>query len=47
MMETSFGPAKRDYLTKLRQNAFVEIKPGYSDPGAVPGKDTTWMDPPS
>jgi peptidyl-prolyl cis-trans isomerase SurA len=45
MMETRLGPAERDYLTKLRQNAFLEIKPGYKDSGAAPGKDTTWMDP--
>jgi peptidyl-prolyl cis-trans isomerase SurA len=45
MMETRLGPAERDYLTKLRQNAFLEIKPGYKDAGAAPGKDTAWMDP--
>jgi peptidyl-prolyl cis-trans isomerase SurA len=45
MMETRLPPAERDYLTKLRQNAFLEIKPGYKDSGAAPGKDTTWMDP--
>jgi peptidyl-prolyl cis-trans isomerase SurA len=45
MMETRLGPAERDYLTKLRQNAFLEIKPGYKDSGAAPGKDTAWMDP--
>ncbi len=38
-------PAIRDYLTKLRQQAFLEIKPGYVDSGAAPGKDTTWVDP--
>ena len=31
------------YLTKLRDNAFLEIKKGYTDTGAAPGKDTTWM----
>lgn len=45
MMDTRIGPAERDYLTKLRQNAFLEIKPGYKDSGAAPGKDTAWMDP--
>jgi parvulin-like peptidyl-prolyl isomerase len=34
----------RTYLTKLRQDAFLEIKPGYVDSGAAPGKDTSWKD---
>jgi len=34
----------RTYLTKLRTEAFLEIKPGYVDSGAAPGKDTTWKD---
>ena len=34
----------RTYLTKLRQEAFLEIKTGYVDSGAAPGKDTTWKD---
>jgi peptidyl-prolyl cis-trans isomerase SurA len=38
-------PAIRDYLTKLRVNAFLEIKPGYVDASAAPGKDTNWRDP--
>ncbi|MGB9604667.1 MAG: peptidylprolyl isomerase [Bryobacteraceae bacterium] len=38
-------PALRAYLTKLRQDAFLEIKPGWVDTGAAPGKDTTWTDP--
>lgn len=38
-------PAIRTYLTKLRQNAFLEIKPGYDDSGAAPGKNTAWSDP--
>jgi peptidyl-prolyl cis-trans isomerase SurA len=38
-------PAIRTYLTKLRQNAFLEIKPGYEDSGAAPGKNTAWSDP--
>lgn len=38
-------PALRVYLTKLRENAFVEIRAGYVDSGAAPGKDTTWHDP--
>lgn len=38
-------PAVREYLTKLRESAFLEIKPGYVDTGAAPGKNTAWMDP--
>jgi len=34
----------RTYLTKLRTEAFLEIKTGYLDSGAAPGKDTTWKD---
>jgi parvulin-like peptidyl-prolyl isomerase len=34
----------RTYLTRLRQEAFLEIKPGYVDSGAAPGKDTSWKD---
>src|SRR5438445_13443004 len=38
-------PAVREYLTRLRQDAFLEIKPGYTDAFAAPGKDTAWKDP--
>ena len=38
-------PAVRAYLTKLREQAFLEIKPGYEDSYAAPGKDTRWQDP--
>ncbi|HYM11081.1 MAG TPA: peptidylprolyl isomerase [Bryobacterales bacterium] len=38
-------PALRAYLTQLRQNAFIEIRPGFVDSGAAPGIDTTWKDP--
>lgn len=31
-------PALRDYLTKLREDAFIEIKPGYIDTGASPNE---------
>jgi peptidyl-prolyl cis-trans isomerase SurA len=37
--------ASRDYLTKLRKDAFLEIKEGYQDSQAAPGKNTTWSDP--
>ena len=39
------GPALRAYLNKLRESAFLEIKPGFEDSGAAPNKDTTWVDP--
>jgi parvulin-like peptidyl-prolyl isomerase len=38
-------PAVREYLTRLRHEAFLEIKPGYVDTAAAPGKDTAWTDP--
>ncbi len=38
-------PLLRKYLTELRSNAFLEIKPGYEDAGAAPGKNTQWTDP--
>ncbi len=38
-------PAVRTYLTKLREEAFLEIRQGYVDSGAAPGKDTAWRDP--
>jgi peptidyl-prolyl cis-trans isomerase SurA len=31
-------PALRDYLTKLREEAFIDIKPGYLDTGASPNE---------
>ena len=31
-------PALRDYLTKLRENAFIDIRPGYMDTGASPNQ---------
>lgn len=38
-------PAVREFLTKLRTDAFLEIRDGYADSGAAPGKDTKWKDP--
>jgi parvulin-like peptidyl-prolyl isomerase len=38
-------PEVRKYLTRLRREAFVEIREGYVDTGAAPGKDTSWRDP--
>lgn len=40
-----FQPLVREYLTELRQQAFLEIKDGYVDTAAAPGKDTSWSDP--
>ena len=37
-------PKVREYLTRLREEAFLEIKEGYVDSGAAPGKDTHWKD---
>ncbi|MBV8206206.1 MAG: peptidyl-prolyl cis-trans isomerase, partial [Acidobacteria bacterium] len=31
-------PILRDYLTKLREEAFIDIKPGYIDAGASPNQ---------
>jgi peptidyl-prolyl cis-trans isomerase SurA len=45
LYEPRFTPARRGYLNKLRESAFLEIKPGYVDTGAIPNKDTTWVDP--
>ncbi len=45
MFTPKMQPAIREYLTKLRENAFLEIKPGYIDSGAAPGKNTAWTDP--
>ena len=40
-----FAPELRHYLTELRLNAFLEIKPGFEDTGAAAGKNTAWVDP--
>ncbi len=40
-----FEPEIRKYLTRLRMDAFLEIKEGYTDTAAAPGKDTRWRDP--
>jgi len=37
-------PKIHELLTRLRQEAFLEIKDGYVDTGAAPGKDTRWHD---
>lgn len=45
LFRPKFEPAMRAYLTKLRTEAFLQIKPGYEDSGAAPGKNTAWQDP--
>ena len=45
LYQPKMDPAIREFLTKLRTNAFLEIKPGYEDSGAAPGKNTAWSDP--
>jgi len=40
-----YQPKIREYLTTLRQQAFLEIRDGYADTGAATGKDTRWQDP--
>ncbi|MBV8551795.1 MAG: peptidylprolyl isomerase [Acidobacteriaceae bacterium] len=37
-------PKVREYLTTLRKQAFLQIKPGFVDTGAAPGQNTTWQD---
>ena len=34
--ESRMMPAMRDYLTQMREEAFIEVKPGYVDGGASP-----------
>jgi len=38
LYEEKLQPALRAYLTKLREDAFIEIKPGYVDTGASPNQ---------
>ncbi|HYL34680.1 MAG TPA: peptidylprolyl isomerase [Bryobacteraceae bacterium] len=45
LFQPRMEPAVRQYLTKLRQDAFLQIKADYIDTGAAPGKDTSWVDP--
>jgi parvulin-like peptidyl-prolyl isomerase len=40
-----FQPKVREFLTQLRQDAYLEIKEGYVDSAAAPGKNTAWSDP--
>jgi parvulin-like peptidyl-prolyl isomerase len=38
-------PKVREFLTQLRLDAFLELREGFTDTGAAPGKDTRWSDP--
>lgn len=40
-----FQPAVREYLTRLRAEAYLEIKPDFVDTAPAPGKDTRWKEP--
>ena len=45
LFQPRMQPELRKFLTQLRQDAFLEIKTGFEDSAAAPGKDTTWVDP--
>lgn len=45
LFEPRMQPAVREYLTKLRGDAFLEIREGYLDTAAAAGKSTKWSDP--
>ncbi len=40
-----FPPAIREYLSELRGESYIEIRPGYADSGAIDGMNTAWSDP--
>jgi len=44
LIQPKVEPKARAYLSRLREDAFLEIKEGYLDSGAVPGKDTHWKE---
>ena len=44
LREPKIEPKVREYLTRLRAEAFLQIREGYIDSGAAPGKDTRWQD---
>jgi peptidyl-prolyl cis-trans isomerase SurA len=44
MVQPRVEPKAREFLSRLREDAFLEIKEGYVDSGAIPGKDTRWKD---
>jgi peptidyl-prolyl cis-trans isomerase SurA len=44
LAEPQMAPKIREFLSKLRRDAFLEIRPGYFDTAALPDKDTSWKD---
>ena len=40
-----FQPEIRQYLSELRGESYIEIRPGYADSGAIEGMNTAWSDP--
>lgn len=40
-----FQPEIRKYLSELRGESYIEIRPGYADEGAIEGMNTAWSDP--
>ena len=40
-----FQPEIRRYLSQLRGESYIEIRPGYADSGAIEGMNTAWSDP--
>jgi parvulin-like peptidyl-prolyl isomerase len=44
LVQPKAEPKVREFLSRLREDAFLQIKEGYVDSGAVPGKDTRWQD---
>jgi peptidyl-prolyl cis-trans isomerase SurA len=42
LAEPRMQPKMQEYLNRLRQEAYLEIKDGYVDTAAAPGKDTRW-----
>ena len=45
MQNEKMQPELRKYLTKLREDAFLEIREGWIDTAAAPNKSTKWSDP--
>ncbi len=40
-----FQPEIRKYLSELRAESYIEIRPGYADEGSLEGMNTAWSDP--
>ena len=45
LMAPQYTPAIRDFLTELRTQSYIEIRPGFRDISAAEGQDTSWTDP--